>query len=453
MPGMLSDLSLSVDRIQEASPIVGGFLVGYVSALPLFGAASDARGRVPVALAALGVFAAGSALTGLAASLPVLVLGRALQGLGGGALVPLALASAADLYPSRGRELALGWVSGLQELGSVVGPVYGFVLAILLGGWRGVFLLNVPLAIVLGTGLWRGSRAPAIRSARFDVASALPLGLGLALVAAALYPDQPDVRALNGAWAPLLGLGIILVGAYVYRQRRALSWNAGLAGALAANLLVGAGLIVVLVDVPVFARAVLAVDQRGAGLLLTAFLAGVPLGAVLGGWLAGRIGLRLPAALGLLLAAALFFVLAGWSAGELHGGARAYLELAALGLGFGLAAAPLAASALAVARAGELGFVSSLVVAARTMGMVVALSALTAYGLHRVNQLVAARGEPPAGLSVHDKLKWLEDAAIAAFVVEFHEIFLFAAGFSVLAAGVAALTLSGRRAPAPAARD
>ena len=45
MPGMLGDLSLSVDRIQEASPIVGGFLVGYVSALPLFGAASDARGR------------------------------------------------------------------------------------------------------------------------------------------------------------------------------------------------------------------------------------------------------------------------------------------------------------------------------------------------------------------------------------------------------------------------
>lgn len=448
---MLSDLSLSVDRLQEASPIVGGFLVGYVSALPLFGAASDARGRVPAALAALAVFAAGSLVTALAPSLAVLVAGRALQGLGGGALVPLALASVADLYPGRGREQALGLVTALQELGSVVGPAYGVLFALLLHGWRGVFLLNLPLALILGAGLWRGPRgvAPPPRSA-LDLPSALSLGAGLALVAAALYPDRPEVRALNGAWPPLLFMGVLLLAAYLWRQRRAVAWRPGLAGALVANVLVGGGLIVVLVDVPVFARAVLSVDQNRAGLLLTAFLAGVPFGAVAGGALAGRIGLRAPAAAGLALAALFFFFMSGWTSAELRAGLRAYAELAALGLGFGLAAAPLAASALNSTASSSQGFVSSLVVAARTMGMVVALSALTAYGLHRVNQLVAARGAPPAGLSIREQLKGLEHSAVAAFQVEFHEIFLAAAGFSLLAALVAALTLSGRRTAPPA---
>lgn len=452
LPGILADLSLSVERIQEASPIVGGFLVGYVSALPLFGAASDARGRVPAAVAALGVFAAGSVVTGAAGSLPVLVGGRALQGLGGGALVPLALAAAADLWPGGGRETALGWVSALQELGSVVGPVYGVVAALLLRGWRGVFLVDLPLAAVLAWLLWRaGPRAPVRATRRVDLVSAVLLGAGLALLAAALYPDAPEARALNSRWPVFGGLAVAMLAGFAARQRSALDWSPGVAGALLANGLVGAGLIVVLVDVPVFARAVLSVDQRSAGLLLTAFLAGVPVGAALGGWLAGRLGLRLVGAAGLVAAALGFFLLAAWGPRELNFGARPYLELAWLGFGFGLSAAPLAASALQGVPGARRGFVAGLVVAARTLGMVAGLSMLTAYGLHRVDQLVAARGAPPRGLTLHEQLRWIEDAAIAAFQQEFHEVFMGAAAVCVVAAAVAALTLSRRPAPSPAA--
>src|SRR5262249_57687215 len=125
----------------------------------------DSRGGVPAYAAALTIFGAGSTLTAVAPALGWLVTGRVLQGLGGGALVPLSLALAADLYPAGRRGLAIGAVSAVQEAGSVLGPVYGASLAAGLGSWRWVFWLNLPLGALILIGLWlslrRGVPAPA----------------------------------------------------------------------------------------------------------------------------------------------------------------------------------------------------------------------------------------------------------------------------------------------------
>src|SRR5579864_7721078 len=113
LPIMTADVGLTIDRIEQATPLISGFLAGYIVAMPLLGAYSDARGRAPVYAACMAVFAIGSAITATAGSLPFagvawLVAGRVLQGLGGGGLVPLTLALAADLYGGPRRILALG---------------------------------------------------------------------------------------------------------------------------------------------------------------------------------------------------------------------------------------------------------------------------------------------------------------------------------------------------------
>src|SRR5207248_8857417 len=123
---MVSDLGVPLDHLERATPIVSGFLVGYVAAIPLFGPLSDRRGRATVYLGALGLFVVGSAVTASADELNRLIAGRAVQGFAGGALVPVSLALVADLYPGRAaRTLALGVVAGAQEVGSLAGPVYG----------------------------------------------------------------------------------------------------------------------------------------------------------------------------------------------------------------------------------------------------------------------------------------------------------------------------------------
>src|SRR5258708_28555083 len=131
---MMFDLALPLDRIEQATPIISGFLVGYIVTMPLTGALSDVYGRGRVYLASLAVFAIGSTLTATAgltlfpseslAGLPWLVTGRVLQGLGGGALVPGALALAADPFPAGSPALPLGLGAPRPESGRRIRPLY-----------------------------------------------------------------------------------------------------------------------------------------------------------------------------------------------------------------------------------------------------------------------------------------------------------------------------------------
>ena len=148
LPEMMGSTGIPVDQLQRAAPIISGFLLGYVAMLPLIGRIADLRGRVPVLVAALVVFAAGSLVTALAYDLPSMVAGRFLQGVGGGGLVPATLALVADLYPVERRGVPLGIVSAVQELGSVIGPLFGAVV-LSVSDWRTIFLINLAVGLVL----------------------------------------------------------------------------------------------------------------------------------------------------------------------------------------------------------------------------------------------------------------------------------------------------------------
>jgi len=182
LPDMMASTGIPVDQLQRAAPIVSGFLLGYVAMLPLIGRIADLRGRVPVLVAALLVFALGSLVTALAYDMPTLVTGRFLQGVGGGGLVPATLALVADLYPAERRGIPLGVVSAVQEIGSVLGPLFG-ALVLAVADWRVIFLVNLVVGLVLAAAIRRlggfetGASAPSSTTARFDW-----IGLILALV-------------------------------------------------------------------------------------------------------------------------------------------------------------------------------------------------------------------------------------------------------------------------------
>jgi len=467
LPAMVGDVGLTIEHFEQVTPIVTGFLAGYVVAMPLLGAYSDVRGRVPVYAACIAAFAVGSAMTATAglwdfAGLPWLVAGRFIQGVGGGGLVPLSLALAADLYRDRERTIALGSVAALQEAGSVFGPLYGATLAAAAasaGGWRFVFWLNLPLAAICTAGLALGSRRVAVperpAGATIDWLSAALLGVGLGLLVLALYPDDPQRRATNALVLPAGLAAVAVLAVYGWRQLgrleplipRDLLRSRAFFGATVANFLIGAALIVALVDVPLLGRLVFNLDELGSGLLLSQFLVGVPVGAVAGGLLAGRIGDRFTAAAGIVISAIAFLQMSGWRADELslHAGPfrQADIALGLCGLGFGLVVAPLTASVLALTRGQFHGLATSLVVLARTMGMLLGLSTLTAIGLHRFHEIL---GTPVlTDPDLRARVKHLEQLVAAAFLQEYREIFVIAAAVCLLAAVVIALSLQPRR--------
>jgi MFS family permease len=152
LPDMMASAGLSAEELQRAAPIISGFLLGYVAMLPLIGRIADLRGRLPVLVVSLLVFAFGSLVTAAAYDLSSLVAGRFLQGVGGGGLVPVTLALVADIYPAERRGVPLGIVGAVQELGSVLGPLYG-ALVLAFGDWRDIFWINLAVGLVLAAGI------------------------------------------------------------------------------------------------------------------------------------------------------------------------------------------------------------------------------------------------------------------------------------------------------------
>src|SRR5829696_6679665 len=204
LPDILTGVGVGLDELQRATPIIGGFLLGYTATLPLLGRLADLRGRVPVLVGCLLLFAFGSLLTATADALGPAVLGRGLQGIGAGGLVPATLALVADRWPPERRAVPLGVVGAVQELGAVLGPLAGAaVLAV--ADWRAIFWLNLLLGVGLAAGVAVGARR------RPD-----PVGLALgalATVALALLLAEPAALAegvtVGLLWVPLAGTSVL----------------------------------------------------------------------------------------------------------------------------------------------------------------------------------------------------------------------------------------------------
>lgn len=507
---MMEGVGVSLDALQKATPIISGFLLGYIAVLPLIGRLADLIDRQLVLLGCLAIFVLGSGLTALASDLPVLVSGRVIQGLGGGGLVPATLAIVGALWPAERRGMPLGAVGAVQELGSVLGPLLG-ALILAVADWRAIFWLNAvagvilagavvvvgglrlrrpPLlltvvsALALGT-TWLALAAPdalvtsvelgapfvpfegmtarlatpigvvglalsavallaAARAAwpllrRADLLGALLLGGSLGCVVLTFASANPEKEVVGPLGLALLPVAVVLAAAYVVHHRRSTDplVPRGLVQgrtlwALVVSALVGVALVSVVVDVPLLARLVHTSDQTVAAMVLVRFLVAVPVGALAGGWLLRFVGDGLVAAAGLAMSSVGLFLMTGWARGSLAT-VTSTLVLASVGLGVGLALAPVNNAALASAPEEAHGTASALVVVARMVGMVVGLALLTAIGLHAFYEAVDQIGDI-------NNTRALVDAAL----IPVHWVFRGAAIAAALGA-VVALRLGVRR--------
>lgn len=439
LPPIINDLGITVDDFYRSSWVINGYLLGYIVALPVLGRVADVYGRRRIFAAALAVFMVGSAAVALAPTFEALVVARAVQAIGGGGVVPVALAIVVDELPPARRVFGLGAIAAASEAGALLGPLWGGAIADWVD-WRAVFWVNLPMALVPLLMVWRRGESSG-RGEPIDWRGAAILTLTLATLVVALVDDPNGRRPLatTVAMLALVGAGAAV---FIGRERAAeapmirldMFRERAIAAANAASLLLGVGLIGVLITVPLFVNLVLADDPIDGGLTLLRLTAAVPVGALAGGWLASRWGLRGTGVVGLALASVGTLGLLTWEV-ELGELARS-VPLVVSGFGFGLVIAPLGAAVLLDVGEGERATASGWLTLSRVTGMLVGTSLLTSTGLGRFYGR--------AGAIAFDSPEF-DNLVRAAQVETFHEVFVAIAVILAAAAAVSMLLPGGTK--------
>jgi MFS family permease len=438
LPELIVELELPLQTtLDDAAWILSGYLLAYTISLTFMGRVSDLVGRRAVYIACLVIFIVGSVLVATAhqwptdflysiyrrlgerpdigyVNLQAIIIGRVIQALGAGSLVPVSLAMVGDLFPPERRARPLGVIGAVDTLGWVLGHLYGGLLVQQVH-WHWLFWINVPITILtIILVLWVLRNVPQQRiKGRFDFLGTaliigalicLNVGLGANIDVAATTSSFDELSHLPAYFTPMMVLTAIFLAGFILVESRIRDPLVNLnmfrrrnlsAGSLV-NLFVGFCLVIGLVSVPILVN----VRQEDAsrlteaalqvGLLLSTLTVPMALAAVPGGWLSDRIGYRRTTILGLGLAIIGFLTV--WQTWNIEiDNAVIGVQMAVIGVGLGLTFSPISAAVINAATEAERGVASALVIILRLIGMTVSVSALTTISLQRVNILAAGQ--------------------------------------------------------------
>ena len=301
MPRIVNDLN----GFQRYSWVITAYLVASTAMMPIFGKISDIFGRKWLYMLGIATFLLGSMLSGLSQSMEQLIVFRAIQGLGAGMMTPIAMAIIGDIFPPAERGKYQGLIGAVFGLAVIVGPQLGGFITDNVG-WRWVFYVNLPVAILAFTVVflvfpshtalhkrhsidWLGSVAL--------IGSVVPL-----LMALSLGSTNPD-NSNSYAWTSpqivgLFALAIVFGGAFLFIQSRAaeptipldLFRNRIFNVSMIIVFLTSMGMFGAVLYIPLFVQDVLMQSATNSGLVLTPMMIGVILVSIISGYLMSRTG-------------------------------------------------------------------------------------------------------------------------------------------------------------------
>jgi MFS family permease len=408
-------------ELRRASWIINGYLLAYVVAMPLAGRLADVWGARRLFLGGLVVFILGSLVAGRGQTIDELIIGRVIQGIGGGVLVPVGTAAASHLFEGHDRPRALGVIGALTFLGMAAGPFLG---AAILGGldidgalttariatdspirdvlspsWRWVFYLNVPIGLAALLIAWAASAGweTPRRTGGVDVLGAavwsvaLAAGLGaVTLLGSRDSGEGPSpllVSSVLGGVAVVATIVTVVRGAGIPdpfldpRLFRSITFSS----AALVSLLTGYAFATAIIGGAVFVDRVLYGGPDQQRFALGALAAATAVGALVSGFAVRFLSLRIVTLVGLLASAGSLIWMARWNPGVDLG--EVALALGIFGLGFGLTVTPRSTAAVEVAGRASFGMASATVTVARMIGMAIGVAVLTAYGSTTIDRL------------------------------------------------------------------
>jgi len=384
LPALRDDFSASLATVQW---IINAYVLSLAAFVLIGGALADVYGKARMLTIGCAAFGVASAACAMADTSAVLIAARFAQGIAAAIVAPASLALIGATYPKKDRGKAIGVWASASALTTAAGPVLGGWLTQVFG-WPAIFWLNPPLA-ALAIGLLLAARAADYPDPRrFDIPGAALMAAALGALAWGLSVIGPSEAATDhGEGITLsietigaLALGMLLMGAYAWQERRSdhpmtpprLFANQMLTGLNLATLLIYAGLSIMFFLLPfeLIDRRGLSPTQAGAAFLPFTLSVGF-LSAPLGG-LADRYGLRLVLAAGSIAAAAAYLLLIALQAASFSVGVLA--PMAVLGVAFAAMVGPLTAAVMSSVDEQDEGLASGMSNAASRIAQLVGVA-------------------------------------------------------------------------------
>jgi EmrB/QacA subfamily drug resistance transporter len=418
--------------------VFSAYLLTSTVTVPLWGKLSDLFGRRIIYQIGIAAFLVGSALCGMSQTMTQLILARAFQGIGAGALVPLAMTIIGDIFTLQERAKMQGFFSGVWGVSSVIGPLIGGFITDQLS-WRWVFYINLPVgiiaAIVIGVALIEPKREgrPTI-----DYLGAFVLTASVTIIMLAFSAEDPT-RGIAPRNVALAAVGIGLLVAFVFVEKRAkdpvvplgLFRNRVVSVSIGVGFLAGIAMFGAITFVPLLAQGVFGATATQAGTFLTPLMLSWVVASIFGGRLLLRLGTR-P-----LVVAGLVFMIAGLASLSTFTKATArpviMAELAVIGIGLGLTMLTLLIAAQHSVPREQLGITTSLNQFSRSIGGalgVALLGAVLAAGLGATDPNALISAEARSHIAPADVVE-LQDSLAKSL----RTIFLSCAGVCVVALG------------------
>src|SRR5271165_629255 len=213
MPQIVAQLG----GLELYSWVFAAFLLTQTATTVVFGKLSDLRGRKAVILSGIAIFLVGSILCGFAWSMPSLIVFRLVQGVGAGAVQPVAMTIVGDLYSVHERGKIQGWLASVWALSAVIGPLVG-ALIIQRWSWAWIFWMNLPIGLLAAAGFWAYlHERRSEKGGQIDHLSAGVFTVAIAAIMAGLTALSTGSRT---ELAIMAAIAVVAVALFVVQERR-----------------------------------------------------------------------------------------------------------------------------------------------------------------------------------------------------------------------------------------
>lgn len=365
----------SLGGMNHYSWVFSAYLVTSTVTVPVWGKLSDLYGRRLLYQIGIGVFLLGTLLSGVSGTMTQLIIFRAIQGLGAGALVPLGMTIIGDIFTMEQRARMQALFSGVWGLSSVIGPVIGGFITDQIS-WRWVFFVNLPVGVLAALIIGFALKEPKVeKKPTIDYAGAALLMLAISLLMLVLVEAGAAVDALFDPWnIVLFAAAIFLLGTFFYVEKKAvdpiiplkLFRNKTVSVSVTAGFFAGIAMFGAISFIPLYAQGALGSTATEAGSLLTPLMLSWVTMSVIGGRLMLKFSFRHIALVGFVILTIGFVLLATFDRSmPIY---RLYIDLALIGAGLGLTMLTLLIAVQESVERSKLGIATSLNQFSRSIG-------------------------------------------------------------------------------------